>query len=116
MQLNLYSRIKIKIMKPWLSRLLKGYSAITLYPFGVYIQPGMDISEVTIRHEVTHLLQQREMLVIPFYIWYYLEWLIRRPFDTDAYFHLSFEQEAYKNDTSITYNQTRKHYSWLKYI
>lgn len=109
-------------MKPWMAKLMKGYSGITLWPFGIYIQPSLMESPyglgVIKPHEATHWLQQREMLGIFFYLWYGVEWLIRVPIDgyRMAYDHVSFEIEAYLNESNITYNQTRKHYAWLKYV
>jgi hypothetical protein len=109
--------MKIKQMKPWFSKVMKDYSAITLYPFGIYIQPKHIKDEVTIRHETTHWLQQKEMLCIPFYLWYGIEWLIKLfKYKGDSYYNISFEREAYKWESLNTYNQTRNKYAWFKYI
>lgn len=109
--------MKIKIMKPWFSRLMRNYEAVTIYPFGVYVQPGKDTEE-TIRHEGIHWKQQKEMLCIPFYIWYNVEFLIKvfKYGWEEAYWNISFEREAYQNDTSKTYLQTRKPFTWFRYI
>ena len=38
-------------------------------------------------------------------------------FDSDrAYFSISFEQEAYAGQNKFSYNDTRKHYAWIKYL
>lgn len=104
-------------MKPWFSKLMKGYSAITLYPFGVYAH-SKDLSERIIRHEGIHWKQQKEMLCIPFYIWYGVEYFVKlfKYGKKGAYYNLSFEREAYQNDTSKTYVQTRRPFTWVKYI
>lgn len=39
------------------------------------------------------------MLILPFYIWYLIEWLIRLVVNFKmAYMSVSFEREAYRND------------------
>lgn len=63
-----------------------------------------------INHERIHLRQQLEMLVIPFYIWYLVE------FYTKGYYNISFEREAYRNEHDPTYLRRRKPFAFLKYI
>ena len=73
----------------------------------------------TVNHETIHFQQQLEMLVIPFYILYILEYLIKFFifFDTKkAYYNISFEQEAFANDTNLDYLKTRKRFNWVKLI
>jgi len=95
--------------------------AICIAPFGIYI--GKKYWDTwyfskTVRHESIHWMQQMEMLIIPFYIWYLVEWLIRiitPPWKT-SYKDISFEREAYDNEKKIGYLDNRKHYVWTKYI
>lgn len=106
--------------------LSEGTVAITLYPFGIYVTQeildgmlkGNDEAQNVIRHETTHWLQEREMLCIPFYIWYGIEYLIKYSLlDHElSYYNVSFEREAYCWETLSTYNQTRRPYAWFKYI
>ena len=76
------------------------------------------IDSAIINHERIHTCQQMEMLVLPFYIVYILEWLVRlvqyRNFHK-AYLNISFEREAYANGDNLSYLSRRKAYSWLKY-
>ncbi len=77
------------------------------------------IDRDVINHERIHTAQQRELLFIPFYILYILEWLFRliqyrNPHK--AYMNISFEREAYSHGHNLDYLKTRKHYSFLKYI
>lgn len=88
---------------------LKGYIAITLWPF---IFARHELSETIIRHERIHGAQQKEMLLLPFYLWYGLEYLLR----LCQYRNISFEREAYANEHDKNYLASRKHYSWLKYL
>ena len=70
-------------------------------------------------HEEIHGRQQKEMLVLLFYVWYFVEWLVRlalyRNFK-DAYRNISFEQEAYIFENDPFYEFDRKHYAWLKFL
>lgn len=77
------------------------------------------IDRYVINHERIHNAQMLEMLVIPFYIVYVLEWLVRlvqyRSWHK-AYMNISFEREAYKNGRDLTYLPARRHYAWVKYL
>ena len=54
----------------------KGFRAINL--FGVlFVRGAAFISEKTLNHERIHSRQMKEMLFVPFYVWYVIEWLIR---------------------------------------
>lgn len=57
----------------------------------------------------------KELLWIPFYIWYIIEYIIRLfcyKFDTDkAYRQIWFEQEAYKYEKDLDYLKNRKCYA-----
>ena len=91
--------------------------AITLMPFGIYIRERFMTDKTIINHEMIHVQQQFEMLFIFFYLWYFIEWLIRIFVNgRRAYVMISFEQEAYGNEKNMDYLKTRKHFCWLKYI
>jgi len=68
-------------------------------------------NERLIRHEQIHIQQQIELLVIPFYLLYFTEflirWLISLNFDK-AYRTISFEREAFDFDNDESYLQRRK--------
>lgn len=95
----------------------KGYKVINL--FGI-IFTRKDLNEIDINHEKIHTAQMKEMLYLPFYLWYGLEYLIRYIIsifnDSDPYRSISLEQEAYNNDDNLCYLQSRKHYNWIKYL
>ena len=77
------------------------------------------IDKWVINHERIHNAQQRELLYIPFYIMYILEWLCRLVILRNwkaAYYAISFEQEAYLYGHDLTYLKRRKHYGWIKYL
>ncbi len=77
------------------------------------------IDKYVINHERIHTAQQRELLFIPFYIIYLIEWLIRLiqyRNGHEAYMNISFEREAYINGHNLNYLPKRKLFSWLKYL
>lgn len=93
---------------------------LVLNLFGFYLT--RDDSWVTpriINHERIHDAQQRELLYIPFYLLYLLEYLFRliqyRNHDR-AYRNISYEREAYANDSNPDYLKTRPHFSSLHYL
>ncbi len=93
----------------------KGFKAINL--FGVlFVRGNARISERTIRHETIHTAQMKEMLYIGFYLWYFIEWLIRLFMKGNAYRNISFEKEAYSNEKDLRYLDNRKRFAWFKYI
>ena len=98
----------------------KGFKAMNL--FGVLfvrndIKTPMD--EFDINHEAIHTEQYKEMLWIPFLIWYGIEWFIKIFIYGDthkAYRNISFEREAYQNEHDLEYLSNRKRYRWFKLI
>lgn len=81
-------------------------SGITLYPFILF---SGEPSEEDINHEKIHIEQQKELLIIGFYLWYLFEWIRK------GYKKINFECEAYENQKNLLYISTRKHYSFLNY-
>ena len=93
----------------------KGFKCINL--FGILFCRSI-MNNIDINHEKIHTAQMKEMLYVFFYIWYVIEWLIRLLIYWDswkAYKTISFEQEAYDNQSNLSYLNNRKHYSWLNY-
>jgi hypothetical protein len=92
-------------------------AGIALWPF-VVVRPK-NPSKTIIFHERIHLRQQLEMLILPFYLWYITEWLLRfiqfRNLH-QAYMHISFEKEAYQNESNDDFLNTRPFWNFLKYI
>ena len=78
---------------------------ITLWPF-IIVRPS--VTEKTIRHEKIHIEQQKELLVIPFYI-LYLWWSLKY-----GYRNNPLEEEAYNYDNVEHYLEIRKRYNYFK--
>ena len=98
----------------------KGYLAINL--FGIlFVRNDIkrELNDVDINHESIHSEQIKELLFIPYYIWYVIEWFIKIFYYFSfkkAYRNISFEREAYLNEENLHYLNNRKHYAWFKYI
>lgn len=98
----------------------KGFVAITIWPF-IFVRndKAHRFSAHSERHERIHARQQLELLVLPFYVLYLIEYIMRlilyRDFK-DAYYNLSFEQEAFMNQYDEDYFKKRKPYAWLRRI
>ncbi len=97
----------------------KGYRGLAVFPF-VFVKQALDKkNEVFVNHERIHLRQQLELLVFPFFLWYFLEFLVRliqyKEMDL-AYRNISFEREAYANEKDIEYLNNRFLWRFLKYV
>lgn len=99
---------------------VKGYKLINL--FGIIFQRNdAKVSDVKYNHEKIHLKQMQEMLFIPFYLWYAVEYAVKRilgitKLQSQIYYSISFEKEAYTNQYDLGYCDNRKKYSWFKYL
>ena len=92
----------------------KNYLAICLFGFILSVRP---LDKVELNHELIHAAQQRELLYLPFFVWYGIEWLVLLLKYRDrmkAYRHIRFEQEAYRHQHDLTYLEHRKHYHYLR--
>jgi hypothetical protein len=93
----------------------KGFKCINL--FGIlFVRKGCFMSDEDLNHERIHTAQMKEILCVFFYLWYFIEWLIRLFGKGNAYRNLGFEKEAYSNEDDLTYLATRPRFAWWKYI
>ncbi|RYJ52684.1 hypothetical protein DR871_001120 [Flavobacterium petrolei] len=97
----------------------KGYRGLTVFPF-VFVKYGMDKgNRILVNHEKIHLRQQLELLILPFFIWYLLEYLIRLGQYQNAnlaYRNISFEREAYSNEANLDYLKNRSIFQFCNYL
>lgn len=94
-------------------------NGMALFPFILVKIEKSRFDEVMIRHEMIHLRQQLELLVLPFYFFYLANYLYNRTrFNNhhDAYMNIVFEREAYANDLVPDYLKRRKLFSWIHYF
>lgn len=97
----------------------KGFQGITLFPFIVVSEHDLKQNPVMINHEKIHIRQQIELLILPFFIWYGIEFLIRYVVFKDkkkAYMSVSFEREAYAKEKDFKYLKQRAFWSFLNYF
>lgn len=97
----------------------KGYRGLTVFPF-VLIKYRFDSeNKVLVNHEKIHIRQQLELLVLPFFLWYFVEYAVRLLQYKNAnlaYRNISFEREAYANELDLDYLETRSFFRFLKYL
>ena len=97
----------------------KGYTGITIFPFVFLKSKQLKGNQVLVNHEKIHLRQQIELLIIPFFVFYVLEFLIRfieyRNWQM-AYRNISFEREAYAKQCDLNYLKHRSFWTFLKYL
>jgi hypothetical protein len=120
--IKIYSNLLLAILSPFMKVI-----GVSIFPFIVmrkeFKNPftAKDIlkKEKLIMHETIHFKQQLELLIIPFYIFYIGEFIVRfiihRNFKK-AYKKISFEQEANNNEEDFNYLEKRKLYSWVKFF
>lgn len=121
---------------------LRPYGAMALGPV-LLLRRGTRLTHTLLRHESIHWHQCREMLVVPFYVWYVAEWLVRlatevwheacsrhsgKPFPSAssakprpnaaqrAYRRISFEREAYARQSDPTYLSHRPFWAFLRHL
>lgn len=96
----------------------KGYRSITIFPFIFLLHKGDRENRVLVQHEKIHIRQQLELLVLFFYVWYFVEFLIRYVQYKNwnrAYRNISLEREAYANEKDLYYLKQRSFWRFLKY-
>ena len=97
----------------------KGFRGMTLFPFVVVRERNAQDYLVLMNHERIHLRQQLELLVLPFFVMYgldYLVKLIRYRDKKKAYKNIVFEREAYENENDLDYLKSRSFWRFLKYV
>ncbi|MDX1904039.1 MAG: hypothetical protein SFU27_07770 [Thermonemataceae bacterium] len=106
---------KIVVYAPFLGNI----AGITLYPFILLKHRHYKDDKYLMNHEEIHLQQQLEMLVLPFYIFYLLNYvfnLIKYKNHEQAYLNICFEREAYKHEKDLLYLKKRRFFASLKFL
>ncbi len=100
----------LNILTLWNKRVV----AMALWPLIIVKDKETKQNKVVVNHEKIHHRQQLELLIIPFYIWYFLEYwtgMLSNGFKhQEAYMGISFEKEAFVNQLDLNYLKKRK---WL---
>lgn len=88
--------------------------------FGIlFVKKEMLVTQTVLNHERIHTAQMRELLFLPFYLIYVVEWIWRMIECNGkayaAYRMLTFEKEAYENQYNLQYLKNRHAYAqWKK--
>ena len=97
----------------------KGFRGFTFFPFVFLSNEEDKLNAVFLNHERIHIRQQLELLVLPFYVWYGIEYLIRLIQYKDiklAYYTISFEREAYANEKDLNYLKSRSFWGFMNFV
>jgi hypothetical protein len=97
----------------------KSFSAVTIYPFIFIKNTDAKNDYVLLNHESIHIRQQKELLWILFFIWYFIEYMIRLIYYRNSYLaykNISFEKEAYHYEHDLDYLKTRKRFAFIRYL
>ena len=97
----------------------RGYSAINLG--WIFTRNADDVKDNsdTLQHEAIHRLQMREILYVPFFLLYVLEYFVKLCicWNADrAYRSISFEQEAYYFERFECYRRYRKRFRFMEFV
>ena len=91
---------------------------MALYPFILLKNKSERNDPVLLNHERIHLRQQIELLILPFYIFYLINYLYHflLTFQHDkAYRSIIFEREAYSKEADLGYLVKRKFLAFLNF-
>ena len=97
----------------------RGFVGLTLWPLIILKHDQLKADSVLLNHERIHLRQQLELFVLPFFLWYLVEWfigLVKYRNSYLAYQNISFEREAYTHDTDLSYLKHRRPWRFLRYL
>ena len=122
----------------------KGYLAMCVFPFIFVRKDARNLTVKDINHESIHGVQQLETFIVSlvltvlmafvglfswwwvlvsplvYFAFYGLEYAFRLMLygfnHNEAYRNISFEREAYKNQSNLDYPRTRKHYAFLNFL
>lgn len=99
--------------------LKKGFLGVSIWPFVILKEKTLSADPVFMNHEKIHLRQQIELLIIPFYIWYLAEFILKYIFYRNAYLayrNISFEREAYQNEADLFYLKKRRFWKSFSFL
>jgi hypothetical protein len=94
-------------------------AGMALFPFILVKTHGLKLNKTVINHENIHLRQQLELLLIPFYILYLLNYVLNLLYymhHDKAYRNIVFEREAYTNERDLSYLKQRRFCSWIRFF
>ena len=91
---------------------------MAFFPFILVKEKKYTSHQVLLNHERIHLYQQLELLILPFYILYFINYMINLVRYRDhykAYFNIIFEKEAFNQENNTEYISKRKFLAWIQF-
>ncbi|PWS32569.1 hypothetical protein [Pedobacter paludis] len=92
-------------------------SGMAIFPFILLKSERLKNDKEIINHEKIHLRQQLELLILPFYVFYVLNYLFNRLKYGEhylAYRNIIFEKEAYDHEKDLNYLKKGNWFGWLR--
>ncbi len=92
---------------------------MALFPIIFVKYKDLSNNKILINHERIHFRQQLELLIIPFYLLYLINYLINRikyKSHDKAYMNICFEREAYSMEKDLNYLTKRNFLAWITYL
>jgi len=92
---------------------------MALFPFILTRYKRLPYNSRLVLHERIHIRQQIELLIIPFYLVYLINYLVnflQYRNHRQAYLNIVFEKEAYANDHNEVYLQKRPLWAFINYF
>lgn len=98
----------------------QGAGALALFPFVIVRDTVILENDEYIRHESIHLRQYIETLIVGLVFiglgqYLYARYILKKS-KLQSYYFMSHEQEAHQNDQDPIYLETRKWFSFYKYL
>lgn len=94
-------------------------AGMALFPFILVKTNTLKFNKSVINHEKIHLRQQLELLLVPFYTLYLLNYLLNLLYymqHDKAYRNIVFEREAYVNERNLDYLKHRRFWGWIRFF
>lgn len=91
---------------------------MAFFPFILIKETKYCSHQILLNHERIHLHQQLELLIVPFYILYFINYLVNLVKYCEhhkAYFNIIFEKEAFNNEKNPNYLSNRQLFGWLSF-
>jgi len=93
-------------------------TGMAIFPLILIKNASQKDNQVLINHEKIHLQQQLELLILPFYVLYLLNYFInlaRYRSANKAYLQIIFEREAYHVERDLQYLKKRRFWGWINF-
>ncbi len=92
---------------------------MAIFPFILVRSIESKGDKILLNHEKIHLRQQLELLILPFYLLYLINYLFNRLKYKDhhmAYKNIIFEKEAFNNEGNLDYLTRGNWFGWVSIL